>query len=345
MGITVLPPDVNESTLYFNAVGDDIRFGLGAVRNVGEGVVEGIVAARKREGAFASFHDFLKKVPLGVANKRTVESLIKSGGFDTMGVTRRAMLEIHEDAVDGAVSLKRNEANGQVDLFGDIFDDLDHVADRVPDRPEWGKQDKLAFEREMLGLYVSDHPLSGLELELAKHATHQIQELNESVEDGDHVAIAGLVTSVQHRVARNSGNPYGIIAVEDFSGELEIMVLGKTYTEYRAALVADQVVVVRGRAQTRDDSITVRANQIETPDVQPIDETRPLELRIPERRASMTAMRELRGLLERHAGPTDVRIALQRPDVERVFAVPLQVRVSSDLFGEIKSLLGPASIA
>ncbi|MCH1883461.1 DNA polymerase III subunit alpha [Agrococcus sp. ARC_14] len=345
MGITVLPPDVNESTLYFNAVGDDIRFGLGAVRNVGEGVVEGIVGARTREGAFGSFHDFLKKVPLGVASKRTVESLIKSGGFDTMGVTRRAMLEIHEDAVDGAVSLKRNEANGQVDLFGDIFDDLDTVSDRVPDRPEWGKQDKLAFEREMLGLYVSDHPLSGLELELAKHATHQIQELNESVEDGDHVSLAGLITSVQHRVARNSGNPYGIIAVEDFSGELEIMVLGKTYTEYRAALVADQVVVVRGRAQTRDDSITVRANQIETPDVQPIDETRPLELRIPERRASMTAMRELRGLLERHAGPTDVRIALQRPEVERVFALPQRVRVSSDLFGELKSLLGPASIA
>ncbi|WP_347753908.1 DNA polymerase III subunit alpha [Agrococcus sp. ProA11] len=345
MGITVLPPDVNESTLYFTAVGDDIRFGLGAVRNVGDGVVDGIIAAREREGAFASFHDFLKKVPLGVANKRTVESLIKSGGFDTMGVTRRAMLEVHEDAVDAAVSIKRNEANGQVDLFGDIFDDLDTVADRVPERPEWGKQDKLAFEREMLGLYVSDHPLSGLELELAKHATHQIQELNESVEDGDHVSLAGLITSVQHRVARNSGNPYGIIALEDFSGELEIMVLGKTYTEFRAALVADQVVVVRGRAQTRDDSITVRANQIETPDVQPIDETRPLELRIPERRASMTAMRELRGLLERHAGPTDVRIALQRPDLERVFALPLQVRVSSDLFGEIKSLLGPASIA
>ncbi|WP_413320552.1 DNA polymerase III subunit alpha [Agrococcus sp. 1P02AA] len=344
MGITVQPPDVNESTLYFTAVGDDIRFGLGAVRNVGEGVVDGIVAARKREGAFASFHDFLKKVPLGVANKRTVESLIKSGGFDTMGVTRRAMLEIHEDAVDAAVSIKRNEANGQVDLFGDMFDDLDAVADRVPDRPEWGKQDKLAFEREMLGLYVSDHPLSGLELELAKHATHQIQELQE-VEDGEHVSLAGLITSVQHRVARNSGNPYGIIAVEDFSGELEIMVLGKTYTEYRAALQADQVVVVRGRVRTRDDSVSVHANAIDTPDVQPIDETRPLELRIPERRASMTAMRELRGLLERHAGPTDVRIALQRPDLERVFSLPQRVRVSSDLFGEIKSLLGPASIA
>ncbi|WP_404313135.1 DNA polymerase III subunit alpha [Agrococcus terreus] len=345
MGITVLPPDVNESSLYFTAVGDDIRFGLGAVRNVGEGVVDGIIAAREREGAYTTFHDFLKKVPLGVSNKRTVESLIKSGAFDSTGATRRAMLEIHEDAVDAAVKIKRNEANGQVDLFGDIFDDLDTVADRVPDRPEWGKRDKLAFEREMLGLYVSDHPLSGLELELAKHSTHQIQELAETVEDGETVTIAGLITTVQHRVARNSGNQYGIIAVQDFGGEIEIMVLGKSYTEFRAALVHDAVVVVRGRVRTRDDGFTIHANMIDTPDVQPVDETRPLELRIPERRASMQAMRDLRSLLERHAGPTDVRLALERPEVERVFALPLQVKVSSDLFGEIKSLLGPASIA
>lgn len=345
MGITVLPPDVNESSLYFTAVGDDIRFGLGAVRNVGEGVVEGIIAAREREGGYAAFHDFLKKVPLGVASKRVVESLIKSGAFDSMGATRRAMLEIHEDAVEAAVKTKRNEANGQVDLFGDIFDDLDTVADRVPERPEWGKRDKLAFEREMLGLYVSDHPLSGLELELAKHSTHQIQELAETVEDGDTVTIAGLVTTVQHRVARNSGNPYGIIAVQDFGGEIEVMVLGKSYLEFRPALVADQVVVVKGRVRTRDDAFTLHANMIDTPDVQPVDETRPLELRIPERRASMQAMRDLRSLLERHAGPTDVRLALERPEVERVFALPQQVKVSSDLFGEIKSLLGPASIA
>ncbi|GAA3609469.1 DNA polymerase III subunit alpha [Agrococcus terreus] len=345
MGITVLPPDVNESSLYFTAVGDDIRFGLGAVRNVGEGVVDGIIAAREREGAYTTFHDFLKKVPVGVSNKRTVESLIKSGAFDSTGATRRAMLEIHEDAVDAAVKIKRNEANGQVDLFGDIFDDLDTVADRVPDRPEWGKRDKLAFEREMLGLYVSDHPLSGLELELAKHSTHQIQELAETVEDGETVTIAGLITTVQHRVARNSGNQYGIIAVQDFGGEIEIMVLGKSYTEFRAALVHDAVVVVRGRVRTRDDGFTIHANMIDTPDVQPVDETRPLELRIPERRASMQAMRDLRSLLERHAGPTDVRLALERPEVERVFALPLQVKVSSDLFGEIKSLLGPASIA
>lgn len=345
MGITVLPPDVNESSLYFTAVGDDIRFGLGAVRNVGDGVVDGIITARTREGAYSSFHDFLKKVPLGVANKRTVESLIKSGAFDSLGATRRAMLEIHEDAVDAAVSIKRNEANGQVDLFGDIFDDLETVADRVPDRPEWGKKDKLAFEREMLGLYVSDHPLSGLELELAKHATHQIQDLADTAEDGDTVTLAGLITNVQHRVARNSGNQYGIFSLEDFGGELEVMVLGKTYTEFRPALVPDQVVVVRGRVRTRDDGFTVHANMIDTPDVQPIDESRPLELRIPERRASMTAMRELRSLLERHSGPTDVRLALERPEVLRVFSLPQKVRVSSDLFGEIKSLLGPASIA
>src|SRR5690606_1708234 len=125
------------------------------------------------EGAFTSFHDFLRKVPLPVANKRTVESLIKAGAFDSLGATRRGLIEVHEDAVDSAVSLKRNEANGQVDLFGGIFD-LDAPEESAPDRPEWSKKDKLAFEREMLGLYVSDHPLAGLELQLAKHATTTI---------------------------------------------------------------------------------------------------------------------------------------------------------------------------
>ena len=153
-------------------------------------------------------------MPLGVANKRTVESLIKAGAFDSMGATRRALLEIHEDAVDASVSIKRNEANGQVDLFGGMFE-FDDEPDRVPDRPEWAKKDLLAFEREMLGLYVSDHPLKGLEVQLAKHASTGIAELLalEVAPDGEQVTLAGLVTDVQHRVARNSGNQYGLVQI------------------------------------------------------------------------------------------------------------------------------------
>src|SRR5690606_2424050 len=146
------------------------------------------VASRK-DGPFTSFHDFLGKVPLHVSNKRTVESLIKAGAFDSMGDTRRALMEIHEDAVEAAVDRKRNEAQGAIGFdFDSLYDEMEEAAPaKVPDRPEWTKKDKLAFEREMLGLYVSDHPLAGLEVPLAKHASISINGLltSEDLQDGD----------------------------------------------------------------------------------------------------------------------------------------------------------------
>ena len=203
MGITVLSPHVNESSHYFTAVGADIRFGLGAVRNVGTNVVDAIIKAREEQSPATGLHDFLKKMPLQVLNKRTIESLVKAGAFDDLGATRRAMVEVHEEAVDAAVSLKRNEAHGMVDLFGDVFDDLEESDQGVPERPEWVKNDKLSFERDMLGLYVSDHPLAGLELAAGEVREPPDPRHRRDREDGDTVTIAGLVTNVQHRVARN----------------------------------------------------------------------------------------------------------------------------------------------
>ena len=269
MGIKVLAPDINESIGYFAAVGEDIRFGMGAVRNVGFGVVEQIKKAREEKGAFTSFHDFLRKVPLQAANKRTVESLIKAGAFDSLGSTRRALIEIHEGAVERAVSDKRAEANGQVGFdFDSLWDEPEHAVEAVPERPEWPKREKLAAEREMLGLYVSDHPLAGLESHLARHASISIAELlgGEAAGDGETVTVAGLVTSVQHRTARNSGNQYGIVQLEDFGGEITVMFLGKTYQEFSPALVGDSIVVVRGRVSLRDDGMNLHAVSMFQPD-------------------------------------------------------------------------------
>ncbi|MFJ6652670.1 DNA polymerase III subunit alpha [Microbacterium sp. NPDC091313] len=342
MGIQVLPPDVNESIRYFAAVGEDIRFGLGAVRNVGSNVVDGIVASRQ-EAAFTSFHDFLSKVPVHVANKRTVESLIKAGAFDSLGATRRALIEIHEDATEGAVLDKRREANGEVGFdFDSLWDEPQQVA-KVPDRPEWTKKDKLAFEREMLGLYVSDHPLAGLEVPLAKHASTSIHDLlaSDDVQDGDQVTIAGLVTSVQHRVAKQSGNPYGMITVEDFDGEVTVMFMGKTYTEFSSMLVADSILVVRGRVSRRDDGMNLHAQSAFSPDLGSMDESGPLVLLMPEQRASEDLVGELLQTLHRHRGDTEVTLKLHKAGVAKVFEVPHPVRVTADLYGELKGLLGP----
>lgn len=346
MGLNVLAPDVNESDGVFSAVGSDIRFGMGAIRNVGFGVVEHIKSARTDKGRFTSFHDFLKKVPVPVANKKTLESLIKAGAFDAMGNTRRALVEIHEEAVESAVSLKRNEALGQVDLFGDMFEFTEEHS-QVPDRPEFTKRDKLAFEREMLGLYVSDHPLAGLELQLAKHATVTINDLttSDSTLDGDIVTLAGLVTEVQRRIAKKSGNAYGIIKLEDFGGEMDIMLLGRTYQEFGPMLETDMVLVVKGRVNVRDDGLNIQAMSMFVPDVGPVAGVQgPLNLVIPEVRATSSVIGELSAVLNRHPGDSEVRLRLTRGTTARLFELPARVSVSSDLYGELKSLLGPGCL-
>lgn len=344
MGIKVLPPDVRESINFFAAVGEDIRFGLGAVRNVGSNVVDGIVKSRQEEN-FTSFHDFLKKVPLHVANKRTVESLIKAGAFDSMGDTRRALVEIHEDAVEASVDQKRNEAQGAIGFdFDSLYDEVEEVAPpKVPNRPEWTKKDKLAFERDMLGLYVSDHPLAGLEVPLAKHASIAINALLESedLQDGDQVTVAGLVTSVQHRVAKASGNPYGMITIEDFHGEITIMFMGKTYLEFQSTLQQDAILAVRGRISRRDDGMNLHAQSAFTPDVGAFDAAGPLSLIVPEQRATERVIEDLAEVLRRHAGETEVMLKMHRGGRAKVFEVPMPVTVTADLFGDLKSLLGP----
>ncbi len=345
MGIKVLPPDVGQSINFFAAVGEDIRFGLGAVRNVGSNVVDGIVQARQEEN-FASFHDFLSKVPLHVANKRTVESLIKAGAFDSLGHTRRALMEIHEDAVEQIVLDKRREAHGEVGFdFDSLWDEPQHDA-KVPDRPEWTKKDKLAFEREMLGLYVSDHPLAGLEVPLAKHASISIHDLNnsEDIQDGEQVTVAGLVTSVQHRVAKSSGNPYGMITVEDFNGEVTVMFMGKTYTEFQLVLQQDSILAVRGRVSRRDDGLNLHAQSAFAPDVGSFDAAGPLALVLAEQRATERVMNELADVLRRHSGDTEVVLRVHRGGTAKVFDVPMPVKVTADLFGDLKSLLGPSCL-
>ena len=345
MDIRVLPPDVNESIAAFNATGKDIRFGLGAVRNVGLNVVEGIKQAREEKGAFTSFHDFLRKVPQHVCTKRVVESLIKAGAFDSFGKTRRALLEIHEQAVDAQSSLKKSEAVGQVDLFGDLFGDQ-NVADVViPDRPEWSQKELLALEREMLGLYVSSHPLAGRETQLSRYAEMSVPELlgNEQLADGEVVTLAGLVTSVSHRVAKASGRAYGSLVLEDFGGEITVMLLGKTYEEFAPKLAADQVVSVRGRVSRRDEDITIHAQRIEW--IEASAEVRgPVIIKLSETEMTRANLEELDRILRVHKGSEEVQIAMQEADGQRFFGLQQRVRISVDLFGELKQLFGAGCI-
>ena len=344
MGLQVLPPDVNQSIGVFRAVGEDIRFGLEAVRNVGRNVVDAAVSIRG-DRPFSSFMDFVSRMPQQVCSKRVVESLIKAGAFDSMGSPRRALFAIHEEAIDAATVSKRQALHGQSDLFGDLEDVEAFEPIPIPELPEWAKRDLLAHEREMLGLYVSDHPLAGMEATLLKHSDWQSSALKEStLKDGEVVSVAGLITQVQHRVARASGNPYGQITLEDFSGDIPIMLMGKVYSEHRHLLEPDKVVSVRGRVSRRDEALSLHAVSVETLDAgRELGGT--LHLTLQEHQTSAQNMAELKAILERNPGPVEVQIKLVTTAGDKHFLLPQRVAIGSDLFGELKALFGASAVS
>jgi DNA polymerase-3 subunit alpha len=256
MGIKVLAPDVNASGAVFAAEGTDVRFGLAAVRNVGTAVVESIVATRG--SGFTSFADFLRKVPAPVCNKRVIESLIKAGAFDSLGQSRRGLMLIHEQAVDAAIGLKRNEAVGQDSLFGDFGTDWG-ASFEVPVPPgEWDKRTRLIFEREMLGRYVSDHPLLGQQDALARMTECSIGELLGAEAapgtDGEDrvVTLAGILSGVQRKVTRQ-GDAWAQATLEDLDGAVEVMFFPAVYRRRQDLLADDAIVLVRGRLDRSEE--------------------------------------------------------------------------------------------
>ncbi|RAX14776.1 DNA polymerase III subunit alpha [Pseudarthrobacter sp. AG30] len=350
MGITVLPPDVNESALNFTPVGNDIRFGMGAIRNVGANAVDAMVTARESEGAYTSFKDFLMKVPAVVCNKRTIESLIKSGAFDSLGHHRRALAMIHEEAIDSVITLKRNEAIGQFDLFAG-FEEAESEASlsiEIPDLPEWEKKDKLSFERDMLGLYVSDHPLQGLEGLLSQHAEMSITTIigEDGPQDGAIITIAGMITSLSRRIAKASGNAYARAEIEDLGGSIEVMFFGQVYGPIASVLAEDLIVVVKGRLQKRDDgAITLNCMELSVPDLSE-GLHGPLVITMPTYKATEAVVTELGDVLRTHRGNSEVRLHLQGDTRTEIMGLPVHLRVnpSPSLFGDLKVLLGPACL-
>jgi DNA polymerase-3 subunit alpha len=356
MGIKVLPPDVNESVANFAAVGTDIRFGLAAIRNVGGNVVEAVARTREEKGAFSSFKDFLAKVPAVVCNKRTIESLIKGGAFDSLGESRRGQLEVHDRYVDVLVDVKRQEERGQdslfsaFDSFGDEASPVDagSAFDGLPPVPraEWDKQTLLAFEREMLGLYVSDHPLFGIEHVLAKHADTTIASLmgEEPKPDGTPVTVAGLITGLQIKRTKK-GDLWAIATVEDLDGAIECLFFPSAYLTVSTMLGNDVVCVVKGRVSTRDDSVSIFAHELTLPDIKE-GPRGPVVVMLPLTRATDAVAERIKRVLGEHPGVTEVQLKLTQPGRSMLMRLDdsLRVTASPGLFGDLKAILGPACL-
>src|SRR5665811_983408 len=356
MGIKVLPPDVNESSANFTAVDSDIRFGLAAIRNVGQNVVEAIVVARTDKGRFISFEDFLRKSPAVVCNKRTIESLIKGGSFDSLQHTRQGLVRVHEAYVDALVDEKKQEAIGQDSLFagfGDAADDGGTTENgmsllAMPPIPtiEWDKATLLAFEREMLGLYVSDHPLFGIEHILTQHADTSIAALtgDDSKADGANVTIAGLITALQIKRTKK-GDLWAIATVEDLDGAIECLFFPSAYLTVSTMLGHDVVCVVRGRLNRRDETPTIFAQELTLPDIKE-GPRGPVVVTLPLSRATNGVAERIRRVLTEHPGVTEVHVKLTQPGRSVLMRLDdsLRVTASPALFGDLKALLGPACL-
>jgi DNA polymerase III subunit alpha len=340
MGINVLPPDVNESNSEYTPRGKDIRFGLAAIRNVGEGVVASIKSAREAKGAFTSFGDFLAKVDAQVCNKKTIESLIKAGAFDDIGHHRKALVAIHLEAIDAVIESKRAEAIGQFDLFGDIGSTaMSGLEIEIP-QGEWDKSTLLAFEREMLGLYVSDHPLLGVEHILRSNTDMSISELVEvgGTQDG-YVTIGGLITGISRKVSR-TGSSWAIVTVEDLEGSLEVIFFANTYNQYALTLIEDRIVTIRGRADRRDDQLRFSAFEMTSLDVSsgPVG---PLMISLPISQCTPPIVERVKEILRSHPGKREVHLQIEDSGKSTTMKIDALVTSSPSLSADLKSILGP----
>ena len=345
MGIKVLPPDVNESSSDYTPLGSDIRFGLTAIRNVGENVVASIVVNRKAKGKYESFGDFLAKVDQNVCNKKTIESLIKGGAFDSLGASRRGLMMIYLEAIDSVSETKRAEAIGQFDLFGSLGNDGSTssapVDIKIP-TGEWDKSLLLSYEREMLGLYVSDHPLLGVEHILRSAVDVPLSQLtDDSIGHDQVITVGGLITQVQRKVSKN-GNAWAIVSIEDLEGAVDALFFAGAYTTHAMNLVEDRVVVIRGRLDKREELPRFTALEMHMPDVNQAP-TGPLVITIDSARVTAPMVERMKEILRSHPGPREVHLMIDTGSKATVMKIDddLRVTASPSLSADLKSVLGP----
>ncbi len=366
MGIKVLPPDVNRSMSNFGALAPDelppgvslavgspgaITFGLSAVRNVGEALVELLIAERDENGQFTSFHDFVERVPEPVLNKRTIESMIKGGAFDNLGHTRRGLLTVFEHIIDTTVKRRREREKGVMSLFGDWGDDEGGDSDggsgdgfdertEIPDLA-FDKTEQLRYEKEMLGLYVSDHPLFGVEAALRRKVEQSVLDL-QTMEDGANVVVGGVITNLARKFTKK-GDQMAVFLLEDLDASIEVTIFPRTLAEQGHKLEDDLIVAVKGRLDRRDESrfgligqtVTVLSGLSDGP-------AAPLRLRLPSAALDELKIQRLKRILREHPGDSVVMVDIGQG---KVLKLADEFRVDLDRsVGELRMAFGHEAV-
>jgi len=359
MGIEVLPPDVNQSDIYFTvvahpegapqsaSVSERIRFGLAAIKNVGEGAVEAILLARREGAPFRSLFDFCERIDLRAVNRRVIESFVKSGSFDSLDPRRAALFAAIDPAMETGQKRQRDREQGQSSLFGALeTSGATSTVDRIADVPEWGEGERLAFEKESLGFFITGHPLERFRAELAQWATATTGTLAQMSEAGE-VSVGGIVAGLR-LIKTKKGDRMASFLLEDLEGTVEALVFPETYRKVAGRLADDQVVLVKGKAETLDEG----KSRLLVSEVLPLEQAKLADARYVTIRVPMSAWdrskgERLRDILGSHRGECPVTLELFRPGSYAVALAPnahFRVRPDAALKEEVEALLGPGAL-
>lgn len=347
MGIEVLPPSVNESYSEFTCVGENrIRFGLTAVKNVGSTAIESIVAARTGRGPFRSFMDFTQRVDPRVCNRKVLESLIKCGAFDEFGYRRSQLMAMLDRALEVGSTAQKDRQRGQFSFFGGAATETDLSGQsEMPDIPEWPESQILAFERELLGFYVTKHPLSKYEKTLKNYATASTDTLSE-FRDQEEVTLGGVVDAVKE-ITTKKGDRMGFLTFQDLSGSCEIVVFPELYKSSAALVKKDATIFIRGKINSRDDVPKVIAEEIV-----PLDEvkkrfTRLISIDLHTAGLDPELLQKLKDILCSHKGKIPVYLSFRDPNGKTAVIQPgddFRVETTDELFQAIESLVGENAV-
>lgn len=353
MGIRILPPSVNESMAKFSIGPNEIRYGMAAIKNVGEGAVEAIIKTREESGPFESLDDFCMRVEHRVLNKKTVESLIKGGGFDFQSTNRAALIASLDQALASAASAARDKERGQVSLFSIMEEPVKpqgkKSAKATDEIPPWSPQERLGYEKELLGFYVTGHPVDQYEPDLRGLRTLQLGE-TDGATDGDLVRFAGVVEGLEIRQSQRDGSPYARLQLEDPTGRIEVMIFSDKYKEVGLLLKQGTPLIVEGMMEEDFESEgrlrfrTYNVMTLETACARLVEE---IHLDLPRDESARELFTGIEAILPEHRGSVPICFRFQHPAVEWALlecGPTWCVAPSLALLGKLRTLLGPDNV-
>ncbi|HEY7693629.1 MAG TPA: DNA polymerase III subunit alpha [Gaiellaceae bacterium] len=344
LGVEVLPPDVNESQVDFAVVEGKIRFGLNAVKNVGEAACVAIVSAREAGGPFASIWDFTERVDPQIVNKRALESLVKCGALDSSGASRKGMADVLDQALSWGGSEHEARSSGQGSIFDLVEEGSERPRHHAPIAPdEYEKSELLRLEKETLGLWISEHPLAEIAQELKRKCDRALSDL-ERCRDGEIVTVGGIVSSVK-QLTTKKGDPMVFLRLDDLSGSAEAVVFNSVYAASRELCEADRVLVLKGRVDHKEGESKLIAIEVtEFAAYVPPSEVR---LKVDARKAPAGVLRELGHVVRDYPGEAKVVLALDTSEGPRTLEFGPEYRVAPvpDFYAEVKALLGEAAVS